>query len=102
MIFDRISLLSSYSVLQTAQRTEGKIGKILFNRTSFYGTKTNMRFASLIELANYIQENHAFQIFDPACVCGTCDESIWKLLSFSVELPNRRFVQKSRQLFIQF
>jgi|TARA_B110000914_G_scaffold154192_1_gene135334 hypothetical protein len=51
-----------------------------------------MRFASLIELANYIQENHAFQIFDPACVCGTCDESIWKLLSFSVELPNRRFV----------
>jgi|TARA_B110000037_G_C17112588_1_gene502505 hypothetical protein len=92
MIFDRISLLNSYGVLKLANNSEGRVGQILFNRTSFYGTKTNMRFGSLIELANYIQENHAFQIFDPACVCGTCDESIWKLLSFSVELPNRRYV----------
>lgn len=92
MIFDRISLLNSYGVLQAAQRSEGRVGKILFNRTAFYGTKTNIRFESLVELANYIQQNHAFQIFDPACVCGTCDESIWKLLSFSVELPGRRFV----------
>ena len=92
MIFDRISLLNSYGVLQTAERSEGRIGKILFNRTEFYGTKTNIRFNSLVEFANYIQTNHAFHIFDPACVCGTCDESIWKLLSFTVELPSRRFV----------
>ncbi len=92
MIFDRISLLNSYGVLQAAQRSEGRVSQILFNRTAFYGTKTNIRFKTLVELANYIQENHAFQIFDPNCVCGTCDESIWKLLSFSVELPGKRFV----------
>ena len=38
-----------------------KISCLCFNRTAFYGTKTNIRFESLVELANYIQQNHAFQ-----------------------------------------
>lgn len=92
MIFDRISILSSYGALRTAQSNEGKISHILFNRTAFYGTKTNIRFKSVQELAVYIQNEFAFQIFDPNCVCGTCNESIWKLLSFVVELPGRRYV----------
>ena len=92
MIFDRISLLSSYGALKVAELNEGRISHILFNRTAFYGTKTNIRFGSIQELAQYIQSEFAFQIFDPNCVCGTCNESIWKLLSFVVELPGRRFV----------
>ncbi len=92
MIFDRISLLSSYGALKTAQNNEGRISHILFNRTAFYGTKTNIRFKSVQELAQYIQNEYAFQIFDPNCVCGTCNESIWRLLSFVVELPGRRYV----------
>lgn len=92
MIFDRISILSSYGALKTAQNNEGKISHILFNRTAFYGTKTNIRFKSVQELATYIQNEFSFQIFDPNCVCGTCNESIWKLLSFVVELPGRRYV----------
>jgi hypothetical protein len=92
MIFDRISILSSYGALKAAQNNEGKISHILFNRTAFYGTKTNIRFKSVQELAVYIQNEFSFQIFDPNCVCGTCNESIWKLLSFVVELPGRRYI----------
>ena len=64
MIFDRISLLSSYGALKVAELNEGRISHILFNRTAFYGTKTNIRFGSIQELAQYIQSEFAFQIFD--------------------------------------
>jgi hypothetical protein len=92
MIFDRISLVDAYAALQITEANEGKLKQVLFNRTAHYGTKTNVRFSSVLELGRFIESEFAFQAFDPNCECGTCNESIWQLLSFTVELPGRRFV----------
>lgn len=92
MIFDRISLVDAYAALQVTEANEGKLAQILFNRTAYYGTKTNVRFTSVSSLKTFIETEFAYQAFDPNCECGTCNESIWQLLSFTVQLPTRRFV----------
>ena len=40
MVFDRISLIEAYKVLKTVNENDGPVSKILFNKTAFYGTKT--------------------------------------------------------------
>lgn len=92
MIFDRISLIKAYEAMRVTESNEGPIKSILFNKTSYYGTKTQIRFGNLVELRDYINREHPFQIFDPECQCGMCGESIWQLLGFTLELPNRRYV----------
>lgn len=92
MIFDRISLVDAYAALQVTEANEGKLAQILFNRTAYYGTKTNVRFNSVSNLKSFIETEFAYQAFDPNCECGTCNESIWQLLSFTLQLPDRRFV----------
>lgn len=92
MLFDRISLVDAYGALQITEANEGKLAKILFHKTSYYGTKTVIRFDSLLELKTFINTSTSYQVFDPNCECATCDESIWTLLSFNVELPLRRYV----------
>ena len=92
MIFDRISLVDAYAALQVTEANEGKLAQVLFNRTAYYGTKTNVRFTSVSSLKTFIETEFAYQAFDPNCECGTCNESIWQLLSFTVQLPTRRFV----------
>ena len=92
MLFDRISLIKAYEAMKITESNEGPVKSILFNKTLYYGTKTQIRFANLVELRDYINREHPFQIFDPECQCGMCGESIWQLLGFTLELPNRRYV----------
>ena len=92
MLFDRISLVDAYGALQVAESNEGKITQILFNKTAYYGTKTVKRFESVGHLRDRINSEFSFQIFDPDCECATCDESIWQLISFTIQLPDLRYV----------
>lgn len=92
MLFDRISLVESYDALRVAEANEGRISHILFNRTAHYGTKTVIRFNSVKDLKDFIEREFAFQQFDPNCECAVCGDSIWQLLGFTVELPNRRYI----------
>lgn len=91
MLFDRISLAEAYDALRIAEANEGTLSQILFNRSAYYGTKTVVRFDSVFALRQHIEQNFAYQQFDPNCECGTCNDSIWQLLSFTVQLPNRRY-----------
>ena len=88
MIFDRISLVSAYKALKYVNDNDGKVTEILFNRQAFYGTKTNLRFKSLVELKTYIDTEFPYQHFDPTCDCGTGQESIHRLLSFNVYIKD--------------
>ena len=92
MVFNRISLIDAHEALDVVEANEGKLTQILFNRTAHYGTKTVTRFKTISELENYIETVYPLQIFDPNCECGLCDESIWQLLSFTVQLPDNRYV----------
>ena len=40
MIFDRISLVKSYASLKVVELNDGAVKDILFNKTAYYGTKT--------------------------------------------------------------
>ena len=92
MIFDRISLASAYKALKVVELNDGAIKDILFNKTSYYGTKTVDRFDTLVDLKNYINTNATYQHFDPECQCGISDnESIWMPLSFNLTLPNNTY-----------
>ena len=92
MLIDRISLSTAYQALKRVELNEGKLSKILFNKSAQYGTKTVIRFETVEELRIFINKEYAFQMLYLNCQCGTCDESIWQLLSFTVELPNRRYI----------
>jgi len=103
MIFDRISLASAYKALKVVELNDGAIKDILFNKTSYYGTKTVDRFDTLVDLKNYINTNATYQHFDPECQCGISDnEAIWMPLSFNLTLPNNTyatFVNNMRGIF---
>tara|TARA_B110000259_G_scaffold16668_1_gene17569 strand:+ start:3197 stop:3751 length:555 start_codon:yes stop_codon:yes gene_type:complete len=88
MIFDRISLVSAYKALKYVNDNDGRVTEILFNRQAFYGTKTSLRFMSLLDLKNYISTEFPYQHFDPECDCGTGQESIQQLLSFHVYIKD--------------
>ena len=102
MLIDRISLSNAFSALQKTELNEGKISQILFNKSAYYGTKTQIRFDSVEQLRAYINDNFAFQMIYFDCQCGTCNESIWQLLSFTIELPNRRFISFINNMRGQF
>ena len=88
MIFDRISLVSAYKALKYVNDNDGRVTEILFNKQSYYGTKTSQRFKDLAELKAFIGSQYGYQYFDPNCDCGTGNESIWNLLSFNVFLKD--------------
>ena len=102
MLFDRISLVEAYDALRVAEANEGIISQILFNKTAYYGTKTVVRFDSVRQLRQHIEQNFAYQQFDPNCECATCNDSIWQLLSFTVQLPDMRYVSFVNNLRGQF
>jgi len=102
MLIDRISLVSAYEALKTTELNEGRIGQILFNRTEYYGTKTQIRFKTLAELRDFINTDYNYKLFDSNCQCGACNEKVWQLLSFTVELPKRRFVSFVNNMRGQF
>ena len=88
MIFDRISLVEAYKTLKCVDDNDGKVTEILFNRNAYYGTKTVIRFSSLQDLKNHITVNYPYYHFDPNCDCGTGQETIYRLLSFSVNIKD--------------
>ena len=92
MLFDRITLATAYEALKVAELNEGTLSNILFNKTAYYGTKTQIRFSTIEELRDYINLNFPFQMLYLNCQCGTCDEAMWQLLSFTVKLPTQRYV----------
>lgn len=102
MLFDRISLVEAYDALRVAEANEGIISQILFNKTAYYGTKTVVRFDSVRQLRQHIEQHFAYQQFDPNCECATCNDSIWQLLSFTVQLPDMRYVSFVNNLRGQF
>ena len=102
MLFDRISLVEAFQALEKTELNEGKISEVLFNKTAYYGTKTQLRFKSVADLRDFINTNYPFQQIYFDCQCGTCNEEIWQLLSFTVELPNRRFISFINNLRGQF
>lgn len=103
MVFDRISLVTSYVALKIVQLNDGPVKDILFNKTSYYGTKTILRFKTLADLAAFINENYPYQYFNPNCQCAvTSKDAIWTPLSFNLTLPNGRyasFVNNLREAF---
>lgn len=96
MIFDRISLVNAYKALKYVNDNDGRVADILFNRKSFYGTKTSQRFGNLADLKAFISTEFGYRHFDPNCDCGTGFESIWNLLSFSVFLKDPATQQESK------
>lgn len=88
MILDRISLVNAYKALKYVNDNDGKVTEILFNKQSYYGTKTHQRFKDLAALKAFIGAEFGYQYFDPTCDCGTGVESIWNLLSFNVYLKD--------------
>lgn len=93
MIFDRISLVRAYAALKIVDLADGKVGDILFNRSAYYGTKTTFKFKDLKDLATYINDNYPYQYFNETCACATSEnESIWTLLSFTVNIEGQRYV----------
>ena len=74
MVFDRISLIEAYKVLKTVNENDGPVSKILFNKTAFYGTKTQPRFDSVAELRTFIETNYAYNWHNEDCECATGDE----------------------------
>lgn len=96
MIFDRISLVSAYKALKYVNDNDGRVTEILFNRQAFYGTKTTQRFKDLAELRAFIGSEFGYYHFDPECDCGTGQESIWNLLSFSVYIKDINTQQESK------
>ena len=96
MIFDRISLIDAYKALKCVDDNDGRVAEILFNRNAFYGTKTNIRFKSLVDLKNYIITEFPYYHFDPECDCGTGQESILRLLSFHVYIKDINTQKESK------
>ena len=103
MIFDRISLVKSYSALKIVELNDGAVKDILFNKTAYYGTKTIERFKTLQDLAAFINANYPYQYFDPKCQCAvTGNDAIWTPLSFNLTLKDNRyatFVNNMREDF---
>ena len=102
MLIDRISLANAFGALQKTELNEGKISQILFNKSAKYGTKTQRRFESIDALRDFINNEFPFQLLYINCQCGTCNESVWQLLGFTVELPNRRFISFINNIRGQF
>ena len=50
MVFDRISLIAIYDVLQTVNDNDGVVSNILMNKSSINGTKSAPKIQSLQEL----------------------------------------------------
>ena len=101
MVFDRISLIEAYKVLKTVNENDGPVSKILFNKTAFYGTKTQPRFDSVAELRTFIEMNYAYNWHNEDCECATGDESVWTLLAYEVTTPRSThsiFVNNLRRL----
>lgn len=92
MVFDRISLVKAYGALKIVELNDGAVKDILFNKTSYYGTKTIDRFDRLSDLAAFINENYPYQYFDPSCQCAVTElDAIWMPLSFNLTLPTDRY-----------
>ncbi len=92
MVFDRISLVKAYAALKIVELNDGAVKDILFNKTSYYGTKTIDRFDRLSDLAAFINENYPYQYFDPDCQCAVTElDSIWLPLSFNLTLYTDRY-----------
>jgi len=103
MVFDRISLVTSYVALKIVQLNDGPVKDILFNKTAYYGTKTILRFKTLADLAAFINENYPYQYFDPNCQCAvTSKDAIWTPLSFNLTLPNGRYASFVNNLREEF
>ena len=102
MLIDRISLANAFGALQKTELNEGKISQILFNKSAKYGTKTQRRFESIDALRDFINNEFPFQLLYINCQCGTCNESVWQLLGFTVELPDRRFISFINNIRGQF
>jgi|TARA_Y100000389_G_C17446964_1_gene512219 hypothetical protein len=101
MVFDRISLIEAYKVLKTVNENDGPVSKILFNKTAFYGTKTQPRFKDLADLRNFIETEYAYNWHNEDCECATGDESVWTLLAYEVTTPRSThaiFVNNIRRL----
>lgn len=87
MIFDRISLAAAYGALKIVELNDGPVKDIIFNKTAWYGTKTVIRFKTLAELRDFINENYPFYYYAKDCQCATGpNEAIWTLLSFNLKL----------------
>ena len=102
MLIDRISLANAFGALQKTELNEGKISQILFNKSAKYGTKTQKRFESINAMRDFINNEFPFQLLYIDCQCGTCNEAVWQLLGFTIELPNRRFISFINNMRGQF
>ena len=58
MVFDRITLIEAYKTLKIVNENDGKVTDILFNKTAFYGTKTQPRFRDIHHLRNFIETEY--------------------------------------------
>ena len=102
MVFDRISLIAIYDVLKIANENDGLVSNIIMNRTSLYGTKTAPKMNSIAELKSFIEENYPYVTWNPECECVTCNEGIYTLLGFTVNLKDQKhsiFVNNLRKSF---
>lgn len=88
MIFDRISLVAAYVALKYVNDNDGRVTDILFNTNGYYGTKTTPRFKTLASLKSHIDSEFPYYHIDTDCDCGTGQDSILRLLSFSIITKN--------------
>ena len=84
MVADRISLVDIRDALQVVEENNGKIGSIMLNRSSHYGTKSVPRFETLRDFKKFINEMHRYMVPDN-CSCHTKNEGIYTLLNFTFE-----------------
>lgn len=102
MVLDRISLIAIYDVLKTINENDGIVSNIFMNRSSIYGTKTAPKFSSVQDLKTFIEANYPYVTWNPECECATCNEGVFTLLSFTVQLKGQRdaiFVNNLRKKF---
>jgi len=102
MVLDRISLIAVYDVLKTINENDGIVSNIFMNRSSIYGSKTVPKFANILELKAFIEANYPYISWNPECECATCNEGVYTLLSFNVQLKGQRdaiFVNNLRKKF---
>jgi hypothetical protein len=88
MIFDRISLVSAYRALNYVNSNDGRVANILFNKKTFYGTKTTARFQNLTELKTYIDLKFPYQYNDSQRYYDATQKTIYNLLTFSVYMKD--------------
>ena len=101
MVFDRITLIEAYKTLKIVNENDGKVTDILFNKTAFYGTKTQPRFRDIYHLRNFIETEYGYNWVNADCECATGDESIWTLLAYEVTTSKSKhsiFVNNIRRL----